>query len=46
MFTEPAITAPHAFITARQEQVASYVEQLREQVGDQQAFALLIEQAG
>jgi hypothetical protein len=41
MFTEPAITAPHAFITARQEQIASYVEQLREQVGDQQAFALL-----
>ena len=41
MFTDPAITAPHAFITARQEQIANYVEQLREQVGDQQAFALL-----
>jgi hypothetical protein len=41
LFTEPAITAPHTFITARQEQIAGYIQALREQVGDQQAFALL-----
>ncbi len=33
--------ANHAFITARQENIAMYVQELRGQVGDQQAFALL-----
>ncbi|MBV9021941.1 MAG: hypothetical protein JOZ71_14660 [Ktedonobacteraceae bacterium] len=33
--------ASHAFITARQENIAMHVQELRGQVGDQQAFALL-----
>ena len=38
-----AITAPHAFITARQENMGKLQEELQQEVGEQDAMALVVE---
>ncbi len=43
VFTSPSMVARHRFITARMEHIANNIDQLREQVGEEQALQMMCE---